>query len=331
MSNDPALPGSDQLAAALADHSSRFSPWYDGYLSDHGPMAALALIGLGAGADDALDYLHRYSARLQPLADAPAGYQRSRARLEKAIAADGADAVLAQQLPTQISGWVRDAFHPLIRIAYGYEFGIDAEVAAGLAYLDWCGPDPQLEAIAASFCSREPAADPAAAFNAVRPGASSVGPGRTFSESQAAVVNHPMFEQGARPVATPLPAFSRTALEVFASTHDFFALHLVTGAAAFQILHEFAGARRDELFCLGLLSGYAAVGAPPFEPIPHEPAGSGADPILIDALRPLGGLDEHVIKLAQSANQHATSWSDPSYRTVARRYINRTLARQSRR
>ena len=106
-----------------------------GFLSDHLPMAALARIGLEDNIANVLDYVHRYRSRLSRIDDHPE-YRIILDRYLAAVARDGVTATLAEHLPRLVTGWVRDAYHPIIRIAYGKEFGIDEEVAAGLAYFD---------------------------------------------------------------------------------------------------------------------------------------------------------------------------------------------------
>lgn len=83
------------LLAALRTHHARYSPFYQGSLSDHGPMGALALHGLG---------------KPEP----------------------------------EVRAWLDD-YHPLIRLAYGYQFQIPEEITAGLACMKWCGRDEPLE------------------------------------------------------------------------------------------------------------------------------------------------------------------------------------------
>jgi len=131
----------EALQQALDTHHHRFSPLYQGYLSDHAPIGALALHGLGRHEPEVLGWYEHYCGKLDAIDAAPADYLEKLAESERALTDLGRDALLARELPLLISGWTRNAFHPLIRLAYGYHFGIDGEIAAGLAYLKWCGPD----------------------------------------------------------------------------------------------------------------------------------------------------------------------------------------------
>ena len=93
----------------------------------------------------ALSYLSRYRDRLQSIDRAPTDYRHWLSEYLDRMSREGADAVLREALPRYISGWARDAYHPLIRLAYGWEFGVLEEAAAALAYLRSCSADPALE------------------------------------------------------------------------------------------------------------------------------------------------------------------------------------------
>ena len=313
------------LQDRLREHQARFSPLYQGFLSDHGPMATLALHGIGAGPDRAQDYLQAYQQRLSPLTEAPSDYLRHRDEILHDIARSGMDAVLARRLPTLISGWAKDAYHPLIRIAYGYEFGIEQEVAAGLAYLSWCGPDQIVIQLARAAT---PVAQATDAFQSMRGCATAVTPTRNFNACLVEILDNPHFRSAAVVVPDQQIEFSRQALAVFHATHNFFALHLVTGSHAFRLLDIFTGTDGEAIFAIGLLAGYAALGAPEF---------SLADLSIFGAdFRPDSGLpdtaedwlalvsdDEHDIKLAYSARSQAEFFADPAYIRVTAHSLSR--------
>ena len=101
-------------------------------------MGALALSGLGRAPEEVLRWHARYCERLDDIASAPGRYRSALEEVEHDLERQGSEAVLAERLPKLISGWARSAYHPLIRLAYGYAFQIQAEIAAGLAYLTWC-------------------------------------------------------------------------------------------------------------------------------------------------------------------------------------------------
>jgi hypothetical protein len=287
-------------------------------------MAALALHGLGADGPTASAYLEAYSARLSPLESSPAGYQRQLEIMLRAVRDHGPAAVLARELPELISGWARDAYHPLIRTAYGLEFGIAEEVAAGLAYLAWCGADPTVERLAGAATS----ANVDAAFAAMARCATAVSPERNFNECLSLVVENPDFATAAVRAPGQLAEVARRALSVFAATGDFFALHLVTGSHAYRTLYPYTGPLRDPIFTLGVLAGYAAVGAPDYtHPTYAHPA--AADGNFIEA--PADWLpsvqrtdalpNDHDIKLAYSASRLAAELEEPAFIRAAFEYL----------
>jgi hypothetical protein len=312
------------LAEAISNHHRRFSPRYQGFLSDHGPMLALARVGLGAPAADAAAGLAAYQQRLERLSEAPPAYQDHLEAMLVALGDLGVRALLARELPGLVSGWARDAYHPLIRTAYGYAFGIDTEVAAGLAYLKLCGADPELERLARLGTVQ---GDSPAAFAAMSTCASRAATGRTFSDRLAAVIASDEFQAhvltadaGDSGSAESLRSLCRRALAVFAATHDFFALHLVTGTHAFRILHEFAGPQRDSLLALGSLAGFAAAGAPQHALLPERlPPTPGRDDWLT-----LAGAGEHGAKIAWTACDQDRYWHDTAYTAAARAYLEHT-------
>ncbi len=308
-----------ELLADLKSHSVRFSPIYDGYLSDHGPMAALAMHGLGSSSEEVLGWLGVYRQRLQPLATAPAEYRRLLAETTDDLERLGARALLQRHLPELISGWPTNAYHSLIRLAYGYQFGIDEEIAAGLAYLRWCGRRPILESLAEH--ARATTASPDRLFHAMSACATNVTPNRRFDDCLDIVEQHPEFNAAACRVPDALSQISRLALRVFDESHDFFALHLVTGAHAFRVLSQFAGHRQEEIFALGILAGYASVGAPELTPAQDEPTAAPTEQQTRQFIDSLSVEDEHDIKIAYSCLMQSEHFDDALYLEVAARYL----------
>ena len=272
------------------------------------------MAAIGLNADDLVieQCLEAYNQRLFPFADSPGRYQELFNTYRKEIASTGIADTLTQHLPLLISGWARAAYHPLIRMAYGFENQIASEVAAGLAYQSYCGADPTIEHLAQSarstgFTSQE-------LFRLARKFAVVQSAGASFGERLSIAINHDEFPDAAKLVTDNLRSMSRTALDIFASTHDFFALHFVTGAHAYRLLYPFAGEYRDAIFNLGLLAGYSAVGAPEFTRY------SESQNVEVQWL-PLIGQDEHNIKLAYSALSQATHWQEPAYVAAAVHYL----------
>ena len=314
----------DSLATRLADDAGRFEPEYGGYLSNHGPMGALALATLqewagverGAARDHAAGWLTSYATRLEP-ADGTSAFVLAQRQYRQALEQHGMAATLKQVLPGLISGWVRDAYHPLIRLAYGIEAGLLDEIAAGLAYLKLCGADPTVERLAATatlsddtalawLMSQEPPPVPAACT--------------TFTERAQHVIGTlggpvPLFHNNGQQIA-------RAALCCFAATHDFFALHLVTGSHAFRLCRPYAGPHADAIQNLGVLTGYLAIGAPE---VPGDALEQTGTPERSAAARTLLNLasedDEHDLKLAHTAIAEAEHWQEGAFVAAAARYL----------
>jgi hypothetical protein len=322
----PALPAS--LAHLVEEHGSAYAPQYPpDNNADHGPMACLALHGLGVGLarieQFAAYYQQRLAAQKLPEAAITAenwrravgrreAYAGLRAYFLRQIAVLGWQGVVAQYLPLLVSGWVKDAFHPLIRLAYGIEFALPSEVASGLAYLSTVGDDPELAAVA----ERAPQRGEVRAYHEALQSSRNASflEGRFNARYRAATRAAALCPAGGSPEQT-LKELSRSALEVFHCTHDFFALHLVTASHAFRVCSPWAGPKWSALFSVGLGAGYLAIGAPPFAVLPTAAAEL-----------PLEGLavadDEHDIKIAYSALMQSRVLDDPTYRWVAAQYLN---------
>lgn len=159
-----ASPMPEALAHLVSEHGNSYGPQYPpDSNADHGPMACLALHGLGFDQQRIEQFAAQYQGRLvrqHPAVERvdAANWQRHlglrqaypglRQFFEAQMVLLGWRVVLAQYLPVLISGWVKDAFHPLIRLAYGIEFTLPSEIASGLAYLSAVGNDPELAAVA---------------------------------------------------------------------------------------------------------------------------------------------------------------------------------------
>jgi hypothetical protein len=294
-------------------------------------MAYLAMHGLGVGFPQIETFAERYRPKL--VAQLPckevikahcweshmgrrASYSALLAYFASEIDADGWQAVVARYLPLLVSGWVKDAFHPLIRLGYGIEFEVSSEIAAGLAYLAITGDDPLFAAVA----EREPLdcgwRSYLEAVQSMRDVEFARGPFNSRYrriEGAAAV----------RPVKGPadivIRDLSRACLEVFHATHDFFALHLVTSSHAFRVCAPWAGPDWSAIYSAGVAVGYLAIGAPRFDALQEKEAA-----LPMDALQ--SATDEHDIKLAYSCLAQARAFSDPTFCWSAAHYLTPRLA-----
>ena len=284
--------------------------------SDHLPMTWLAMTALGAPPSRREDFISTHVPRLVGWVPGHPAETRQNALLAE-IEAHGIAAVLSEHLPRLISGWYRAAYHPLIRLGYGVEFEAPAEIAAGLTYLEACGPSPRLAELATG-------ARHAKGISALellqRAAGADLDPGAAgaFDPRAETVLAHRRIEDLALVVDDNLRQMSRAALAAFAATHDFFALHLVTASHAFRLLRSWAGPQADAVMNLGLLAGYCAIKAPE---IPSEPPASPELPPSKERLLALCRDDEHDFKVAYSAWAQAQHWQDAAYVKVVESYF----------
>lgn len=317
----------EPLCRLICEHGERYAPHYPpDDNSDHGPMAFLAMHGLGMDVDRIERFAAEYRSRLvaqdrsaEIVTEADweqhIGRRESYSALRKFFASQidshGWQTTVAHYLPSLITGWVKDAFHPLIRLAYGIEFMVPPEIAAGLAYLAITGNDPQLATVA----ERPPSQDSGLRYLESLQGS------RQASFLEGGFNNR---YQAASRVATLRPAggnqtdvlraLSRAGLEVFDATHDFFALHFVTGSHAFRVCSLWAGLRWGAVYSVGIAAAYLAIGAPSFSALPTASAELALDALCTDT-------DEHAIKIAYTSLMQAKAFRNPTYRWVANRYL----------
>lgn len=241
----PRKPVPGWLQKLLREHRDQFAPQFDGYLSDHLPMAALSMWHLRRPRWAIERWAAAYQQKLEPPQDG--SYATACAAIDLQIARQGVAATVRDTLPPLLSGWVTDAFHPIIRLAFGMQFQVTSEVSAGLAYLSQLGPEPLLAQYAESAEHRAQLQWPA--FQSTGPG--------TFSQKAREFLRSP----APPPVvygSETLSRYAQEALQVMLATEDFFALHLVTGLDAFRVATAPLTDNCDHWLAAGLLTGYAA-------------------------------------------------------------------------
>lgn len=318
-------PLSDLLQNHRRSHAVHFPP--NGH-TDHGPMAYLALHGLGLDFGVIERFAGQYRRKLAPLPPSRSSLQAGNWRkqvghseaypalldfFDREVLENGWREAVTRHLPALLSGWVKDAFHGLIRLGYGIEFEVDSEVAAGLAYLACIGDDPELERAAARDPRSGAAAAHLEALQDCRAPAFSEGAfNQRLERVLRAIPVAPLALAGGPPRV--VEALSRTCLDVFDASHDFFALHTVTGSHAFRVCQPFAGSGYESLYSAGIAAAYLAIGAPAFARVSHT---ADALPIAKLAL----SRDEHDIKIAYTCRAQTRAYSDASYESVASHYL----------
>jgi hypothetical protein len=320
----------------IATHHRRYGREYGGGLSDHGPMAFLAMRGLGLPEEAIREFAAFYVTKLER-AEAPStnvdagnypefvGKQKHYSALLEFFSGEmqrqGRIETVNTYLPGLLSAWASAAFHPLIRLAYGLEFGVDGEVAAGLAYAASLGPHPGLERRAAQCMTRNPV-DPMSAVLYLQLPPDVETQRGSFHARYSDVLEHSVFNEICPPTGG-LPALAATCREVFAASHNFFALHLVTGSHALRVCLEHlrdAPPEADALAICGVVAAYLAVGAPEFS---ASAARDRDAPAFEQADFLTRTHDEHDIKLAYSCAAQARAYDDVDYLAAARGYLSR--------
>ena len=306
------------LRALLAE-GARFDAEFAGGLSNHRPMALLALARLGAPARRIEAFAQRYSRRLQaapPHRPWPSGEpwtsrlgQRQawplyRGYFRQRLRSEGSEAVLRQALPRLMQGCGGAAFHGLIRVAYAVHSGPAPERADALAY--WACRWLDLGRAGGPDVGREP--NPETLLRRLRATPSDAG--LIFLRMQAAA-QHPPFQDTVaqlRVGTDTLPQLARLAAQAFAASGNFTALHLVTSAHAVRVLLPYLAAPLAAVAAYWrayaaavCASGLRAGAAPPPQPWP----------VLVAAA--LASDDEHLIKLVDSCReeQQAYGYGEP--------------------
>lgn len=310
----------------------RFGAFYRGYLASHYPMALVSLDAMGAD-EAAIDrFGARYLRNLEPIEPAvvtiapgdeaahlgsPRAFPEWVAYFDAAIAADGAEGVLARWIGRLLPALAAGAFHGAIRTAFAIESGSPRELAHALAY--WAAAYetlPELAPPAGDLSCDEVLAgiarDPA--FAGKRP------PGRNIVERTLGAARMPQLAvHVARtdPTRLDLDAIARSLLRAYVASGDFTLLHGVTGTHAFRMLSPHASepdaALRD--LWTALVAAYVGAGTPRV-----EGWGLRGDDSLdwpgIHA-RAHDREDEHDIKLAYSCWREWQHRGDDLYRRAA--------------
>jgi hypothetical protein len=267
----------DELQELLND-GTRFDPHYlPSMNSDHMPMTLCAMQGLGAERDDLLEYRHNYCKILReflpqaPIENWRQGIGKSEMyasllaffRLEVAI--KGVGPTVSEYLPEFIGSLALDAFHPIIRLGYAIDFKSEAETAAALAYLVSCHCDVPVDTenrIDLREHLQQQVATGSMKFKTQR-----------FAGGIRELLDGDRYPLG---IAVDLNNCATVALDIYRSTRNFFALHLVTATQAIRICSEFIDTKRALAALTGsLIAAHQVLGSPAFDredplPIPDR-------------------------------------------------------------
>jgi hypothetical protein len=313
---------------ALLDCVATMEPEYNGGLSNHLPMALVALQRMGA-PDARLDaYYAFYAPRLGVLDTKQEESQDFQwpdviGNLDKfrlvrhyfltQLMSEGREKVLKDVLPTLFKGVGAAAFHGLIRTAYALQVQHDGELAAALSY--WtCRFLPLTES--------EPKSGEMAVGEWIKPFLSITAPSEDSGlifEKMRVTASSKHFSQllnGLSVDESTLSCLSRYASELYLKQKNFTVLHLITGTHAARLLMPWISDQESAIryFAVAYAAGLAtasinsdAANSPPTEELEWNEIIS----------RAIKDQNDHVIKLVYSCVHEATYYGSPVYRAVA--------------
>jgi len=307
-------------------------------LSNHLPMALVALDRLGASDARLEEFARAYERRLAPIPDAvpiagfddwlaargrPDAYGALRRYFDEAIAQRGAEDVVRTHLARLIDGLAGAAFHGLIRLAYALDVRSDARIAAGLAYLSEVH-----QPLGARGRTEAWTSDPMAALRRLADVTvlSQLARGANIGQRMRQVASHPSFsgviDWLAVTPATPA-ALTDAATALYAATDDFTALHGLTASHAVHVITPYVEDRGAlcSYWFQGLAAAYVTIGAPRLvEPARALAPWLEAPPAWEHvAAAATTSDDEHVCKLVYSAHELDVEASNPLLLAVAAR------------
>lgn len=325
----------------LLDEVGRYDPEYGAGLSNHLPMAWLALARLGAGEARLREFGATYvgekglrPARQRapwPVGEAWTGRLGRRAAwpiyldlFERWVSREGVERMLPQVLPAMMPGVGAAAFHGLIRTAAGVQAGHAAEVAQGLAH--WAAWHLPLGPMPRTPEDTGPESDPAVLLRLLRrlPAGARVS-GLIAERMKAAAARGEVNPVAARLLiddGTP-QRLARAAAFAYAETGNFTALHLVTGTHAMRMIARFFDDGPGRLaawrwfwqaYAHGVVAARLSPTAVPLR-VADWPAALAVA---------LAAHDEHVIKLVDAAREEENFYGGNDWCRAASRAVMET-------
>lgn len=327
----------EQALAALLTQGRRWAPEYADGLSNHRPMALLALHRLGADAARLQAWAAACDTRLQP-APAPEPWPRGdgwpgrlgdvsawpayRSLFAEWLQHEGATDVLGQVLPGLMTGCGAAAFHGPIRLAAAVRSGHHGEVADALAY--WASRHQPLGLAGAGPADALPPGDgpepdPEALLRRLAAGRSRQ---PLIVQRMVAAARDDGFHRTLALLQVDertLPRLARLSAQAYACSGNFTALHLVTACHAARVLLRFIddAAALQRALCAFWQAWAAAVVAAQLQPLPWPAARPW--PELVAAA--LAQDDEHVIKLVEACREEDKAWGGDDWQRAASRAL----------
>jgi hypothetical protein len=336
------------VLSELLDEELSSDPTTSRQLTNHLPMALVAKSHLGADNAELRRFAKVYARRNVPLAPLQHALDHSswtsaigqrgasgdlRDYFVRRIDDHGINETMKSHFPALLPGISGAAFHGAIRLAYALEVESPTRVAAGLAYL---------AEVAAPL---GPLAD--TGIKSTEPLELIAGLSKTFrwsdgaedgniGERMHAVAQHVEFQ----PVALSLEINSDTsekladaALQIYAATDDFTALHGVTGYAAISALRPWCDEpQKIDLYAFqALVAAYQTIGSPDLWTLNHLDELIASNTASENAVEQVGANsnDEHVSKLIYTSLRYWNDTKKPLYFAVASRQAGLLSAEQN--
>lgn len=308
--------------ASLLERGRAFAPQYGNRLTNHLPMALVALDRLGADAGQLERFYEHYSMRLLPLGDPAASHSRARGKHTNFVAVagyfgrlverNGRDAVLRECLPVLLPGVAAAAFHALIRLAYALDAGDDGEIAYALAY--WATEYAQL-ALPAGRADEDLEAITTRLAEAVKDHVF-IRHG-VIVDRMRQIAAHPALAGAAtQPAQLGMDSVAQFAISRFARHDDFTLLHAVTACHAMRLVLPHAADQELALRHLWQAILMASLTVPRHAGPEAAPRAATVDEIKA-ACR--DSTNDHQIKLCYSALCEYEHYGDLRYLQVAAR------------
>lgn len=306
--------------AQLIERGAAYGPLYANGLSNHLPMALIALDRMGASPSRLEAFFAGYAPRLTPRAQSappldPTGslgvernFEGVFAYFRALLAEQGRERVLRTWLPMLVPGVAADAFHSMIRLAYAVDAYEESEMAFGLA--SWVTEYQPLGSLGASTRRTldeivEPLSREVAQHSL---------PSGLIIDRMVEVMQLPAVRAAAtQPEHLQFADVANFAIRMYAAREDFTVLHMVTGCHAFRVLMPYLDdvANATRHLWHAVMLAYLSTGLI-LQRLKAAPAPAHLDwPQCL--ARAVQSDNDHVIKLAYTAWREAAVTHDPLY------------------
>jgi hypothetical protein len=326
------------VLSELLDEELGSDPTTSRHLTNHLSMALVAKSHLGANNDELRRFAKIYSRRIVPLAPlqhvldhtswtAAIGQRGASGDLRdyfvRCVNDVGIDATMKSHLPGLLPGISGAAFHGAIRLAYALEVESPIRVAAGLGYLaEVAAPlGPLVDTGLKSTEPLELITELTQTFKW-----SDNAEDENIGHRMHAVAQHVEFQSLTLSLEINDDTnnkLANAALQIYASTDDFTALHGVTGFAAMSALRPWCAEPEliDRYAFQSLAAAYQTIGCPALWSHDRldELVALGAAPHDAVSLVGANSNDEHVSKLIYTSLRYWEKTKEPLYLAVAAR------------